>query len=144
MAKAANAVVSGENTAQPVKVESNKAYIVARGVGKEKIWLTSEYVKSFRVAVVNDPGKKTGRLKHAVVGGLLLGPVGLAAAAWGSDAAVYTVVIDFLKGTQSTIEIDTKRYKAICQSCPDLEVTNEPAEKTVMLRYHKLIQQLSY
>ncbi|MBQ8090923.1 MAG: SHOCT domain-containing protein, partial [Pyramidobacter sp.] len=78
--------------------------------------------------VVNDPGKKSGRLKRAAIGTLLLGPAGLAAAAFARDDAVYTVVVDFLKGTRSTIEIDTKRYKAICQSCPDLEITDELAE----------------
>lgn len=55
--------------------------------------------------------------RHGLVGELLLGPVGLVAAAAAKRNGIHTVGIQFIDGKRSVLEVDDKIYKAILNKC---------------------------
>ena len=54
---------------------------------------------------------------RGLVGELLLGPVGLVAAATAKRNGIHTVGIQFIDGKRSVLEVDDKIYKAILNKC---------------------------
>ena len=113
MASAKNKVVAGNYENMPVVCSNNTAIIVA-GI-REKILITRDWVESYEVVDETSRKSAASAVGRAAIGGLLLGPVGLAAGLSAKSKSIHTVAINFKGGNRSLLEVDDKIYKAIVE-----------------------------
>lgn len=100
-----------------------KGKVVICSVGKVSI--VTGLFKSFAIDnttvadyEIIDGEKKTSAssaIGRGALGGFLLGPVGLLAAASAKKKGVYLIAINFKDGSNSLLEVDEKIYKALIQ-----------------------------
>ena len=115
MARARNKVVAGDY----------RGKLVCSGFGEAFISLTTTkplYLNKDTVRTLV-PLKDDSRISVAsaamrgLAGELILGPIGLVAAATARRDGIHIVGIEFKDGKRSVVEIDDRRYEAMARSC---------------------------
>lgn len=115
MAKARNRVIAGDYQGKLVGGSLGEAFI---SLALTKfLYLNKETVET--VVPLDDDSQisVTSAAMRRIVGELLLGPVGLIAAATARRNGIHVVGIEFKDGKRSVLEVDDKRYRIIVQSC---------------------------
>lgn len=115
MGKARNKVISGDYKGKLVTCSFGSVSI-ALSLTK-LLNLTSESVEA---VVPLDEEVQLSVPSAAIrgfVGEMLLGPIGLVAAASAKQRSIHTVGIQFQDGKRSVLEVDDKTYKAIVTAC---------------------------
>ena len=111
---AKNTVVAGDYKGKGVMQTFNEVSIVT-GLMKT-VPVNSSTVENYEVVDEKSRKSATSAVGRAAVGGLLLGPVGLAAGLSAKSKGIHTVAIYFKDGKKSLIEVDDKIYKALVSS----------------------------
>lgn len=82
----------------------------------KKIKLTKETVESYEVMDEESRSSATSAVGRGLIGSLLLGPIGAAAALSAKKKGTYIVAVQFKDGKKSLLEIDEKLYKVLMKS----------------------------
>lgn len=115
---AKNEVIAGEYTKYTVIYDGGKVYLKEFNSWNPRIvYLNKSTVHEYNILNENYKKTVTGVVGRAAVGAAILGPIGLLAGATAKNKGTYVVSITFKNGTQSLLEIDEKRYKALVTSC---------------------------
>ena len=115
MAKAKNAVIAGDYNGKQVNMAFGQVSILA-GIFKS-VDLNKETVKTYEVVTDEQRKSLSSGLIRGLIGGAVLGPVGVAAAATAKNKGIYQVAIELKDGKRSLVEIDDKVYKALVKAC---------------------------
>ena len=111
MASAKNKVIAGDYENKHVALSGGKA-IIMLGMFKN-ITLDKSTVEAYEVVDETSRKSASSAVGRAAVGGLLFGPIGLAAGLSAKSKGTHTVAIQFKDGCGSLLEVDDKIYKAI-------------------------------
>lgn len=83
---------------------------------KNPIELTKVNVANYEVITEEHRKSAASGITRGLIGGALLGPVGLLAGLTAKTKGTHVVVIEFIDGKKSLLEIDEKLYKALVQN----------------------------
>ena len=111
---AKNKVIAGDYEGNPIANGINHLLIMT-GLFK-KVKLTKETVESYEVMDEESRTSATSAVGRGILGSLLLGPIGAAAALSAKKKGTYVVAIQFKDGKKSLLEIDDKLYKVLVKS----------------------------
>ena len=111
---AKNAVIASDYNGKGVIQTFNEVSIVT-GLMKT-VPVCKATVENYEVVDETSRKSAASAVGRAAVGGLLLGPIGLAAGLSAKSKGTHTVAIYFKDGKRSLIEVDDKIYKALISS----------------------------
>lgn len=120
---AKNKVVAGDYMGNMVMTTISGA-IIAIGFTKRE-YINSSTVDYYEVVDSERSISGTSVIGRGALGGLLLGPVGLLAAATAKKKGIHTIAIQFKDGKKSVIEVDEKIYKQVIRFCAGCSQQNE-------------------
>ena len=106
-----NKVIAGDYENKMVSLSGGKAVIML-GMFKT-LTIDKTTVESYEVVDETSRKSATSAVGRAAVGGLILGPIGLAAGLSAKSKGIHTVAIQFKDGCRSLVVVDDKIYKAI-------------------------------
>ncbi|MEE0706545.1 MAG: hypothetical protein UCH28_09220 [Adlercreutzia sp.] len=115
MARAANKVIAGDYKGKLIAGSFGEAFISMTMT--KFLYLNKETVSN--LALLDDESQISvaSVALRGLVGELLLGPIGLVAAATAKRSGIYIVGIEFKDGKRSVVEVDDKRYRNLVQAC---------------------------
>lgn len=111
MASAKNKVTAGDYENKQVALSGGKAVIIL-GMFKNLV-LDKSTIDAYEVVDETSRKSASSAVGRAAIGGLLLGPIGLAAGLSAKSKGTHTIAIQFKDGQRSLLEVDDKIYKAI-------------------------------
>ncbi|GAA0717288.1 hypothetical protein GCM10008905_02780 [Clostridium malenominatum] len=120
---AKNKVIAGDFEGKNV-VQSGKGVAIQTGFMK-KIDLNEETVKDYEVVGDDKRTSAKSAIGRGAVGSLLLGPIGLIAAASAKKKGIYSVAIQFKDGNKSLLEVDDKIYKSMLKALLKVDQNSE-------------------
>lgn len=115
MAKASNKVIAGDYQGKLVGGSFSEAFISLTLT--KFLYLNRETVSSVTPLDDDSQISVASATMRGLVGELLLGPIGLVAAATAKRNGIHILGIEFNNGKRSVVEVDDKRYCSIIQSC---------------------------
>lgn len=115
MAKASNKVIAGDYKGKLVGGSFGEAFISLTMT--KLLYLNKETVGSLTPLDDDSQISVASAAMRGLVGELILGPIGLVAAATAKRNGVHIVGIEFKDGKRSVVEVDDKRYRNIVQAC---------------------------
>lgn len=115
MAKASNKVIAGDYQGKLVGGSLGEAFI-SLSITKF-LYLNSDTVASVTSLDDDSQISVASAAMRGFVGELILGPIGLIAAATAKRNGFHILGIEFMDGKRSVVEVDDKRYRSIVQSC---------------------------
>lgn len=115
MAKASNKVVAGDYKGKLVGGSFGEAFISLTMTNF--LYLNKDTVRSLTPLDDDSQISVASAAMRGLVGELLLGPIGLVAAATAKRNGMHIVGIEFKDGKRSVVEVDDKRYKNMVQAC---------------------------
>lgn len=115
MAKASNKVVAGDYKGKLVGGSFGEAFISLTMTNF--LYLNKDTVRSLTPLDDDSQISVASAAMRGLVGELLLGPIGLVAAATAKRNGIHIVGIEFKDGKRSVVEVDDKRYKNMIQAC---------------------------
>lgn len=115
MARASNKVISGDYDGKYISCFSNSAYIIIK-LG-HNLDLDNHSVANIIPLDDDSQISLASAATRGLIGELLLGPIGLVAAATAKRHGTHIVGIEFKDGKRSVVEIDDKIYKALITAC---------------------------
>lgn len=115
MARARNKVILGDYEGKLVGSFGNSAYIIIK-LG-QNLDLNRQSVANLVPLDDDSQISIPSAATRGLIGELLLGPIGLVAAATAKRHGIHIVGIEFKDGKRSVLEIDDKIYKALVTSC---------------------------
>jgi hypothetical protein len=113
---AKNAVIAGDYDKKGITINIFGTASIIASIFKP-IELTSQNVESYEVIDESSKTSAASAIARGFVGSLLLGPIGLLAAASAKKKGIHVVAIQFKDGKKSLLEVDDKIYKAIITKC---------------------------
>lgn len=115
MTRARNKVISGDYEGKLVGSFSSTAYIILK-LGNN---LDLNRFTVDNIVPLDDDSQISvaSAATRGFIGELLLGPIGLVAAATAKRNGIHIVGIEFKDGKRSVVEIDDKIYKALISAC---------------------------
>lgn len=115
---ARNVVVAGDYEGKNIMLQTSFT-------GKQKVLLYTSFTKSFELdkttlksyELVTEEHRKSAvsGVGRGLVGGFLLGPVGLLAGLSAKNVGTHVVVLEFIDGKKSLVEINDKMYKVLME-----------------------------
>lgn len=133
MAKAKNAVLSGDYSGKELMLAANEVSI-HMGLLKKAVSISQKTVASYEEITAVDTNKKSAKsgVARGLVGGALLGPVGaLAGGLSARNAGIYQMQINFKDGKTSVIEVDEKYHSAIVRSIGVLQKKEQVTSQVI-------------
>lgn len=115
MAKASNKVIAGDYQGKLVGGSLGEAFILLALT--KLLYLNRETVRSVTSLDDDSQISVASAAMRGLVGEVLLGPIGLVAAATAKRNGIHILGIEFKDGKRSVVEVDDKRYRSIVQSC---------------------------
>lgn len=115
MARASNKVIAGDYKGKLVGGSFGDAFISLTMT--KFLNLNKETVSSLTPLDDDSQINVTSAAMRGLVGELVLGPIGLVAAATAKRNGIHIVGIEFKDGKRSVVEVDDKRYKSMISSC---------------------------
>lgn len=114
--KAKNKVIAGEYEGKTVlNINGTKPAISVKFA--EYYFLDNDTVESYEVMDSSTSKSTASAVGRGLLGGMLLGPVGLLAAASAKTKGIFVIAIQFKDGKKSLIEVDEKIHKTIMTKC---------------------------
>ena len=115
MARARNKVIAGDYKGKLVGGSFGEAFI---SLSMTKfLYLNKETVGSLTPLDDDSQISVASAAMRGLVGELVLGPIGLVAAATAKRNGIHIVGIEFKDGKRSVVEVDDKRYRSMVQAC---------------------------
>lgn len=115
MAKASNKVIAGDYKGKLVGGSFGEAYISLTLT--KLLYLNKETVSSLSPLDDDSQISVASAAMRGLVGELVLGPIGLIAAATAKRNGIHILGIEFKDGKRSVVEVDDKRYRNMISSC---------------------------
>lgn len=115
ISKASNKVIAGDYKGKLVGGSFGEAFISLTMT--KFLYLNKETVSSLTPLDDDSQISVASVAMRGLVGELVLGPIGLVAAAIAKRNGVHTVGIEFKDGKRSVVEVDDKRYGSMAQAC---------------------------
>lgn len=115
MAKARNKVIAGDYDGKFVGGSFGEAFISLTMT--KFLYLNKETVSALTPLDDDSQISVASAAMRGLVGELILGPIGLVAAATAQRNGIHIVGIEFKDGKRSVVEIDDKRYRNMAQAC---------------------------
>lgn len=115
MPAASNKVIAGDYKGKLIGGSFGEAF-VALSLTK-LLYLNRETVESLTPLDDDSQISVASAAMRGLVGELLLGPIGLVAAATARRNGVHIVGVEFKDGKRCVVEVDDKRYRYMLQSC---------------------------
>lgn len=115
MARACNKVIAGDYKGKLVGGSFGEAFISLTMT--KFLYLNKETVGSLTPLDDDSQISVASAAMHGLVGELVLGPIGLVAAATAKRNGIHIVGIEFKDGKRSVVEVDDKRYRNMVQAC---------------------------
>lgn len=115
MARARNKVIAGDYKGKLVGGSFGEAFISLTMA--KFLYLNKETVDSLTPLDDDNQISVASAAMRGLVGELVLGPIGLVAAATAKRNRIHIVGIEFKDGKRSVVEIDDKRYRNLVQAC---------------------------
>jgi len=146
---AKNKVIAGDYDGKRVQISpmSKGCAFIYFGFFAKELLLTNDTVQTYKVDDQQRSTSGTSAVLRGGVGGLLLGPVGLLAAASAKKKGIHIIEITFKDGKQSLLEVDEPIYKAIVAKCFNPKRNDNPSPAPVqsvsaadeIVKYKKLL-----
>ena len=115
MARASNKVIAGDYKGKLVGGSFGEAFI-SLAMAK-LLYLNKDTVSSLTPLDDDSQISVASAAMRGLVGELVLGPIGLIAAATAKRNGIHIVGIEFKDGKRSVVEVDDKRYRNMVQAC---------------------------
>lgn len=115
MARARNKVIAGDFKGKLVGGSFGEAFISLTMT--KFLCLNKETVGSLTPLDDDSQISVASAAMRGLVGELVLGPIGLVAAATAKRNGIHVVGIEFKDGKRSVVEVDDKRYRSVVQAC---------------------------
>lgn len=115
MARARNKVIAGDYKGKLVGGSFGEAFISLTMT--KFLYLNKETVGSLTPLDDDSQISVASAAMRGLVGELVLGPIGLVAAATAKRNGIHIVGIEFKDGKRSVVEVDDKRYRSMVQAC---------------------------
>ena len=115
MARARNKVIAGDYKGKLVGGSFGEAFISLTMT--KLLYLNKETVGSLTPLDDDSQISVASAAMRGLVGELVLGPIGLVAAATAKRNGIHIVGIEFKDGKRSVVEVDDKRYRSMVQAC---------------------------
>ena len=115
MARARNKVVAGDYKGKLVGGSCGEAFISLTMT--KFLYLNKETVSSLTPLDDDNQISMASAAMRGLVGELILGPIGLVAAATAKRNGIHIVGVELKDGKRSIVEVDDKRYKNMVQAC---------------------------
>ena len=115
MARARNKVIAGDYKGKLVGGSFGEAFISLTMT--KFLYLNKETVGSLTPLDDDSQISVASAAMRGLVGELVLGPIGLVAAASAKRNGIHIVGIEFKDGKRSVVEVDDKRYRSMVQAC---------------------------
>lgn len=115
---ARNSVIAGDYEGKNIMLQTSM-------LGKQKVLLYTGFAKNFELdkssvksyEVVTEEHRKSAisGVGRGLVGGFLLGPVGLLAGLSAKNVGTHVLVLEFIDGKRSLVEVNDKIYKVLME-----------------------------
>lgn len=115
MAKASNKVIAGDYKGKLVGGSFGEAFISLTMT--KFLYLNKDTVSSLTSLDDDSQISVASAAMRGLVGELVLGPIGLIAAAIAKRNGIHIVGIEFKDGKRCVVEVDDKRYRSLLQAC---------------------------
>ena len=115
MARASNKVIAGDYKGKLVGGSFGEAFISLAMT--KLLYLNKDTVNSLTPLDDDSQISVASAAMRGLVGELVLGPIGLIAAATAKRNGIHIVGIEFKDGKRSVVEVDDKRYRNMVQAC---------------------------
>lgn len=115
MARASNRVIAGDYKGKLVGGSFGEAFISLAMT--KLLYLNKDTVSSLTPLDDDSQISVASAAMRGLVGELVLGPIGLIAAATAKRNGIHIVGIEFKDGKRSVVEVDDKRYRNMVQAC---------------------------
>lgn len=115
MARASNKVIAGDYKGKLVGGGFGEAFISLAMT--KLLYLNKDTVSSLTPLDDDSQISVASAAMRGLVGELVLGPIGLIAAATAKRNGIHIVGIEFKDGKRSVVEVDDKRYRNMVQAC---------------------------
>lgn len=115
MARASNKVIAGDYKGKLVGGSFGEAFISLTMT--KFLYLNKDTVSSLTSLDDDSQISVASAAMRGLVGELVLGPIGLIAAATAKRNGIHIVGIEFKDGKRCVVEVDDKRYGSLLQAC---------------------------
>lgn len=115
MARASNKVIAGDYKGKLVGGSFGEAFVSLAMT--KLLYLNKDTVSSLTPLDDDSQISVASAAMRGLVGELVLGPIGLIAAATAKRNGIHIVGIEFKDGKRSVVEVDDKRYRNMVQAC---------------------------
>ena len=115
MARASNKVIAGDYKGKLIGGSFGEAFISLAMT--KLLYLNKDTVSSLTPLDDDSQISVASAAMRGLVGELVLGPIGLIAAATAKRNGIHIVGIEVKDGKRSVVEVDDKRYRNMVQAC---------------------------